>query len=323
MIQKKEAKMLLRTIKNANPIVIAKHQHPDWDADGSAFGLAYLIQENYPHKTVYVAGDRLAKNHDFQMPIDFKPPFSSKTLLITVDTANLERLDFPYFKDMPTTIKIDHHPDLDSYAIFNWVDDNAIACTQMIIQLAQKANWKWNSQAANNLYKGLLTDSGRFLHAKTSIETFEAAAFVNKKGVDMKMVNEELYVDCLKNRQWWNYAFSKMNVDEQGVASLVLQPKDYEEWKLTYEQIKSALSIMSGIAEIKIWTLIIEWKNEFKVSLRSRNYDVSSVAHKYHGGGHKLASGAKLETLEEIPQLIEDLDNLIKKTDKENNHGTS
>ncbi|ATZ16116.1 phosphoesterase RecJ-like protein [Entomoplasma freundtii] len=317
MIEKKAAKILARAIKKADPIIIAKHQHPDWDADGSAFGLAYLLKASYPRKKIYVVGDRLTKNKDFEPGTawESKQVYPSTTLLITVDTANLERLDFKGFADMPHTIKIDHHPDTDPYAQYNLVDDSAIACAQMIVQLAQILKWKWTPEAANYLYKGILTDSGRFLHAKTNAETFEAAAFVNKKGVNFQKVNDELYVDCLKNRQWWNYAFNKMTISQQGVASLVLLPSDYEDRKLNYEQIKSALSIMSGIEEIKIWVLVVEWKNDLKVSLRSRKYDVASIAQKYHGGGHKLAAGAKLETLENVTTLVNDLNSLIVQTD--------
>ena len=37
------------------------------------------------------------------------------------------------------------------------------------------------------------------------------------------------------------------------------------------------------------------------------------VAEKYNGGGHKLASGARITSFEEVDLLVKDLDNVCKK----------
>ena len=70
---------------------------------------------------------------------------------------------------------------------------------------------------------------------------------------------------------------------------------------------------MSNIKGIEIWfcvTEIVE-KNEWRVSIRSKKIDISGVAKKYKGGGHMQASGATLSSLDEMPALISDLEELI------------
>ena len=61
-------------------------------------------------------------------------------------------------------------------------------------------------------------------------------------------------------------------------------------------------------------------KNEMiRVSIRSRGPEINKVAEKYHGGGHKMASGVKLKTFDEAMLIVKDLDKVCKKYKKENN----
>ena len=50
-----------------------------------------------------------------------------------------------------------------------------------------------------------------------------------------------------------------------------------------------------------------------KISIRSRGPIINKVAEKYNGGGHALASGAKVPSFEEVDMLIKDLDLLCSK----------
>ena len=63
-----------------------------------------------------------------------------------------------------------------------------------------------------------------------------------------------------------------------------------------------------------VWIFITyeEKTGYYKVNLRSRGPVINTIANKYHGGGHKFASGAKLHSRDEIPMLIEDLDKVCK-----------
>ena len=58
-----------------------------------------------------------------------------------------------------------------------------------------------------------------------------------------------------------------------------------------------------------------ESKQEYRVSLRSSHMVVASVAVKFNGGGHDFAAGCKLHSLEELPSLIQALDDLDERHD--------
>ena len=75
------------------------------------------------------------------------------------------------------------------------------------------------------------------------------------------------------------------------------------------------------IEEALVWmTMSEDVKNEMiRVSIRSRGPEINKVAEKYHGGGHKMASGVKLKTFDEAMLIVKDLDKVCKKYKKENN----
>ena len=68
------------------------------------------------------------------------------------------------------------------------------------------------------------------------------------------------------------------------------------------------------IKELYCWAISSydEKSDIFKINIRSRGPVINAIAAKYHGGGHKFASGAKLHTRDEIPMLIKDLDEACK-----------
>ena len=69
------------------------------------------------------------------------------------------------------------------------------------------------------------------------------------------------------------------------------------------------------IEEVYVWLTITEdVKNDLiRVSIRSRGPEINQVAEKYHGGGHKFASGAKFKSFDEAMKLVDDLDLTVKK----------
>ena len=65
------------------------------------------------------------------------------------------------------------------------------------------------------------------------------------------------------------------------------------------------------IDEVLVWLAVTEDKKNdiIKINIRSRGPVINTIAERYNGGGHKLASGAKVSTMDEVDCLIDDLDN--------------
>ena len=70
----------------------------------------------------------------------------------------------------------------------------------------------------------------------------------------------------------------------------------------------------NNIDEVVAWATISEdvKNNLFKFNIRSRGPVVNNIAERYNGGGHALASGARVKTMEEVQLLINELDNICR-----------
>ena len=69
------------------------------------------------------------------------------------------------------------------------------------------------------------------------------------------------------------------------------------------------------IEDVLVWiTATEDTKNSIiRISIRSRGPVINKIAERYNGGGHKLASGARVPSYEEVDMLIKDLDKVCKK----------
>ncbi|WP_342268822.1 bifunctional oligoribonuclease/PAP phosphatase NrnA [Spiroplasma endosymbiont of Aspidapion aeneum] len=294
-------------IKKYNNIVIAKHVSPDWDAFGSAYGLKEIIIDNYKNKKVYVVGEQCDG-----IVSDFKISDISEFLLITVDLANIGRIDFPHYRDAKSIFKIDHHQEDDNFAGDNkLVDHTAIACTQVITLWAKKNNFTISTKAAYYLYKGLITDSGRFLFKNVNEDTFEVAKILIGTGIKINEIYDELYLQRLNVVKFKQKMFSKSKYFmDNKIAYIILRKKNFK--GLTEERAKTCLNTLSSIKEIKVWFIVHVKENKIiKVSIRSRDYNVNKIATKWNGGGHILASGFEIKALSEIKIILSEIRKLL------------
>ncbi|AHI53369.1 DHH family phosphoesterase [Spiroplasma culicicola] len=308
------AKLLVEKINEYQNIIIAKHIAPDWDAQGSALGLKEIIVNNFKNKNVYVVGNKLMSAGLFEDEQVLTEDIIKESLMITVDVANFERIDFSFKDNVKEIFKIDHHPNVDDYADNSIVDVASIACTQTVVSICEQNNWKISKEAATYLYYGLITDSGRFLFRKTNEITFKTAIKLIECGVDINEVYENLYSQPLVVAKWKNRAFNKAKfVEGYPIAYIEIKDEDWQDLSLTEEEVKLSLGTLSGIQEILIWFIAYESKvhDAVKVSMRSRQYEVNKVAAVYSGGGHMYAAGAKVKDFKDVDNLVNDLKKLV------------
>ncbi|QHX36211.1 bifunctional oligoribonuclease and PAP phosphatase NrnA [Spiroplasma sp. TIUS-1] len=303
-----EYKTLLQKIEEYKTIIIAKHVMPDWDAQGSAEGLKRIIEDNFKNKNVYIVGSKIEDK-----PYKFKLSDEQikKSILLTVDVANQSRIDFDKKMNVKEIFKIDHHKfESHDFGDNFLVDPTAIACTQVITIFAMTMNLKISKEAAKFLYKGLLTDSGRFLFKNTNAQTFEAAKVLVSTGIDVAEIANEIYLTDLNLKKWLFKMSEKIVFNEKKYyAYLCVKKSDYY-GIIDIEAAKSALGIMSGINEISTWFLAYEKEDGIvKISFRSRNKDVSLIAKKYGGGGHTLAAACEVGTWDNFEN---ELNNILK-----------
>ena len=58
--------------------------------------------------------------------------------------------------------------------------------------------------------------------------------------------------------------------------------------------------------------------NLYRINIRSRGPIINEIASKYNGGGHPQASGARIESLDDVKSLFNELDLVCQKYREEN-----
>ncbi|MCL2521425.1 MAG: bifunctional oligoribonuclease/PAP phosphatase NrnA [Erysipelotrichales bacterium] len=304
---------ILKKIESYDKIIIFGHKRPDGDCFGSQIGLKHLIKESYPEKQVFVVGEK-SEYVNFLGEIDklFDQDFKG-ALAIVVDTALKSRISEPRYELCQEIVKIDHHPAVDNYGTINYVDENAAACAEIIAEFYYKyqKRLKLNLEGAQALYVGLITDTGRFRYAAVKKKTFLLAGEMLEFGLDNQKIDYLLNTEKLSQFQYKAHLYNNYKFIEEGFIYLTVTQQTIKDFQVTDEEAAAMVNIIGGIKGFPIWALIIEYPDEIRVRLRSNGPIINKLAEKYQGGGHPLASGAKLDSFEQLADFIEDIKVLL------------
>ena len=307
---------IYKEIKKYQTIVIARHIGADPDALGSQFALKELILNKFPKKNVYAIGNP-SNRFKFMGVLDKIEEIDLvNSLLIVLDTPDIKRIDGAKVTDYQNVIKIDHHPIVDNYANIEIVDDSSSSTSQLILEFIFKNRLKLTQTIAKNLYIGIVSDTGRFMHNYTSCRTFE---LVTKMLKDTKLsftsIYEPLYMRPLSEFRFQGYIYENMEITENGLAYIKISEDLLKEYGVDSASSGNIISELKYIDEIIVWIFLTEDKksNLIRANIRSRGPVINEVAAIYGGGGHKFASGARLTSWNQADNLINDLDKIAEK----------
>lgn len=302
-------------IEKYDKIVLHGHGRPDGDCIGSQYGLYYLIKDNYPDKKVYITGTTSEFVSFIGKPELVSDEVFEGALSICLDCATEERLSDPRVHLSKEYIKIDHHIPVDNYGSYQYVDTTAPACAQIIVELylKNKEDWILSKQAAEALYVGILTDTGRFKFDSVNSRTFMAAATLVDAGVNLAEIDNALSVESLETLKLKGYVLSNFKISENGFAYVTLTREEIEAFGVSDEDAAAQVSTISTIEGCPVWAIMLEYsKEEIRVRLRSRGPVINTLAEQYNGGGHAKASGASLASWDELPGFVAKADQMVK-----------
>lgn len=305
-------KKIYKEIKKYNNIIIARHIGADPDALGSQFALKEIIQNKFPGKKVYAIGHP-SNRFKFMGALDKIEEENKESLLIVLDTPDIKRIDGVKLEDYQKIIKIDHHPFVDKFANIELVDDTASSTSQLILEFVFHNRLKLTNTIAQNLYIGIVSDTGRFMHSYTSARTFELVnKMLKKTELDFATLYEQLYRRPLSEIRFQGYIYENMEVTKNGVAYIKITEELLKEYEVDSASSGNIISELKYIDEILVWIFLTEDKksNLIRANIRSRGPIINEIASIYGGGGHKFASGARLTSWSQADNLIEDLEKI-------------
>lgn len=305
---------IIEEIKKANSIAILTHESPDGDAIGSSLAM-------------YLSLKQLGKNPDIIIPeisrvFNFLPKINeiekevtkeSYDLVIVLDCADIKRLagnEDEVFENADVTISIDHHGSNKMFADLNYINPVSPACAQILIPILETLGINIDKEIGTCLLTGIITDTGGFQYSGVTAETFEFAAKLLNKGVNVS----DIYQKVLATKTKTNFELTKRIMDrmeflENGkIAFTYMLKKDEDEIHTELGDHEGLVNIGRAIegVEVSVFIRQDEFEKGFKVSLRSKDYiNVSNVCMIFGGGGHPRAAGCYLEgTVEQIKSKI-------------------
>ena len=288
---------LLELIENAKNIAITGHVSPDGDCTGSTLALYNYITENFEGKQVRVCLEKPSKKFSYMNGFDLisEDPFSEADLLVSLDASDRERLGSRgvMLDTAKESICIDHHVTNTNFAKFNIVEDFRSSTCELLYTLLDYDKISVNTAVC--LYTGIVHDSGVFKYQSTTRHTMEIAGALIDKGFDFtKIIDDTYFKKNFNATRPLGLVLTNAKLIFDGKCCYGLL--DYDTWTGYIDDKKKMDGIIENLRNIdgvEIALFMYETaKDEHKVSLRSINADVSSIATALGGGGHMRAAGA-------------------------------
>lgn len=299
---------IINKIKEYNTIIIHGHEHPDGDCLGSQIGLKEIIKANFPEKNVYVVGENSLYLSFLGVVDEILDDTFKNALSIIVDLANMDRASDKRFSLSDYSIRIDHHIKVEEFARLEYIEEGCSSCAEIIANMAFSSGLIVPLEAAIPLYTGMVTDTGRFKFNSITSRTFDVAAKLLSKGVKPQQIDNYLTQDSIESLHMKGYVLSNFNVVDSKFAYIKITQEEIKKYNVSEEDAANCVNLMSTIKGIETWALFIQYSDgKIKIRIRSKGPIINTLAEKYDGGGHQLASGATLKSWDLMDTFISDM----------------
>jgi phosphoesterase RecJ-like protein len=305
---------------NAKRIALFAHISPDGDTLGCVLALRNALTQ-VGKEVVPLAADGVPPNLSWLPGAELIQQYTERRdfdLAIVCDAGALNRVGtslLPVVASAPLLIDIDHHVVLgDTFGDIQVLDSRAAATAELIWKqiralehVAQKS--LMNSDIAECLLTGIITDTGSFMFPNVRPETLHIASHLQKQGAVPAKICERVYTNhTFASQKLLARALATLHRTEDGkVAWAFVRATDFEELNATDSDSDGIVNHVRNIQGVAIGLLFREIAGKkIRVNLRGREgVAVNEVAAKFGGGGHRLAAGCSIDPpLENALELI-------------------
>ena len=300
------ANAISRAVNDSDRIYIMGHRFSDLDCVGAAIGLQCIMEKSFKRYSKIVINretsmarqlidyaDERVDGNIFITPEEAIRGLSSKTLLIIVDTHLKNSLESAaLYEKCKRVVVIDHHRRAVNYinnALVFCHEPSASSACEMCCEIISYLDDKSLGYIqADALLSGIMLDTKNFV-LKTGVRTFEAAAYLRRKGANTLTVKEmfsgsiDTYrekVEIVCNSKVYN-----------GCAISVSERRD-SDIRLAAAQAADEMLTLSGVSASFV---IIHENDHINISARSYGrVNVQVIMEKLGGGGHQTMAATQL-----------------------------
>jgi phosphoesterase RecJ-like protein len=301
---------IVTELRTGDKFLVTTHENPDGDALGSLLAMHEILKAMGKDSVMFMSRENMPLPYEYRhLPLQELahdiPPDADERTIVFLDCGNIDRMPVNFFqRDDAHILNIDHHHDNTRFGTTNLVVGDASCTAEIIYTMLEDLGVELTPEIAEPLYVALVTDTGRFQYENTTAVSHRMAAELIEAGVDVHGLFRQLYE---------NVPFGKIQL----TARVLSRIQRFDDGRLTvssitredYEAAGSDESLSEGIVDhiraldgTLVAALVREQlKSERegirKVSLRAANdsVDVSRIARKESGGGHRQAAGFSTE----------------------------
>ncbi len=297
--------------------LLTAHEGPDGDALGSLLGMHQLLKKLGKDSVMFLAAK------EFPLPIEYRflpleevfhepPADMADRTAIFLDCGNIDRMPVDFLTGGDHRIlNIDHHHDNTRFGDIDLVVPSASCTAEIVYDIAHLMGVPVDAEMAMPLYVGLITDTGKFMYENTNAHTHRVAAELIDAGVSVDDTYRRLYEHVpIEKLRLVARAMDGIQIHCGGrLAISYITAADYAATGSGEEMTEGVIDHLRSIDGIKVAAVIRDLGNRGrsarKASLRSSegDVDVSAIARKQGGGGHKRAAGFSTDL--ELPELVE------------------
>jgi len=313
-------------IEKAHDVLVTTHTRPDGDAGGCVAAMAEVLRNlgktarplllsPMPDWYGFLFDQKVpVLGQDVRVEDLASGGFGNIDLVVVLDTGSYSQLPGleNYLKQGRTPVLvIDHHVTSDELACVEISDPSAAAAGLVLLDFLRYAGWPITKKIAESLFVAVATDTGWFQLSNTNSRVFRGSADLIELGIDPSDLYRRLYQSFSYPR--FKLMVAMLNTLELHLdgryASQYLVRQDFERTGAAYRDTENLVNECQRISSVKVAALFVELRDgRIRCSLRSRGaVDVSEIAARFGGGGHKAAAGTYLPSpLEHARQLIHD-----------------
>jgi phosphoesterase RecJ-like protein len=304
-------------IRSHDRFLLVTHENPDGDALGSILALKLALDQLGKDSVMYLYGDAPLPVEYAFMPLDELrrrlPDDWRERVLIAVDCANDTRIgpEPEPLDGAPLVLDIDHHHDNTRFGQINLIVPNASSTGEVLRDVFAELGVELTPEIAEALYIALVTDTGRFQYSNTTAKALRLAAELVEAGADVHAIFRRVYETVqFAKLKLLARALERAQIYDGGrlVVSYLLR-NDFTDIGAAEAYSEGIIDYLRAVEGADMAALIREPRDgpARRISLRARNdeLDVSAIARKSGGGGHRQAAGfSSDDSIEEITEFI-------------------
>ena len=312
------AQQIHNHIKSVNKITLVSHPNPDGDTLGAAVAFAEYLEILGKEVKIFCL-----------TPVPEKFGFLNNIHLVSADPAVFLNMDAitildcgdlrfagvaETLKDNPTMIiNIDHHATNEKYGYLNMVKVGAASTTEVVYDFFKINGVRITPTMATALLTGLITDTDNFSNSATSYNSLTASSELLRLGANWTVIHHSLVQNkSIAILKLWGLILSRLTKRENTeMAYTYLTMKDLIQYGINDDDVEGVSNFLNKLDGAKISLFIKETADgKIKGSFRTTDNetDVSALAKKMGGGGHKKAAGfTTVGTIENVVDKIIDM----------------